>query len=147
MSRNVFRLERVLNFRREAEKLRKIEFVEAKREYEDAEDRLRREEAAVDRLSLEFMDRQLEGISALELKLYADYFRRKKQEITLQRDEVSVLDRAMLEKQETLREAATEKKIMEELKKKKLHEHKRVTAEKERAFLDEIALRARGQEG
>lgn len=147
MQRNVFSLERVLNFRREAEKLRKIEFAEAKREFENAEDRLRREEEAVDRLGLEFMDRQLEGISALELQLYSDYFRRKEREITRQRDEVSVLDRAMLEKQETLREAATEKKIMEELKKKKLREHERVMAEKERAFLDEIALRATGRQG
>jgi len=145
MQRNVFRLERVLNFRREAEKLRRIEFVEAKREYETAENRLRREEEEIDQLSLEFMDRQLAGINALELQLYADYFRRKKQEITQQRDEVCVLDRAMLEKQETLREAATEKKIMEELKKKQQREHERVVAEKERAFLDEVALRARGQ--
>lgn len=144
MQRNGFRLERVLNFRREAEKLRKIEFAVAKREYETAEKQLRREEEAVDRLSLEFMDRQLEGISALELQLYSDYFQRKKQEISRQRDEVCVLDQTMLEKQETLREAATDKKIMEELKKRKLREHERSLAEKERAFLDEVALRAGG---
>lgn len=144
MQRNGFRLERVLNFRREAEKLRKIEFAVAKREYETAEKLLRREEEAVDRLSLEFMDRQLEGISALELQLYSDYFQRKKQEITRQRDEVCVLDQTMLEKQETLREAATDKKIMEELKKRKLREHELSMAEKERAFLDEVALRAGG---
>lgn len=144
MQRNGFRLERVLNFRREAEKLRKIEFAVAKRDYETAEKQLRREEEAVDRLSLEFMDRQLEGISALELQLYSDYFQRKKQEISRQRDEVCVLDQTMLEKQETLREAATDKKIMEELKKRKRLEHERSMAEKERAFLDEVALRAGG---
>jgi flagellar protein FliJ len=146
MQRNVFSLERVLSFRREAEKLRKIEFTVAKREYELAEDKLRREEEAIEKLNLEFMDRQLEGICALELQLYSDFFQKKQQEITQQREEVGVLDRAMLEKQDTLREAATDKKIMEELKKKKVLAHEKVLAEKERNFLDEIALRSRGQE-
>ncbi|MRR58600.1 MAG: flagellar export protein FliJ [Deltaproteobacteria bacterium] len=146
MQKNVFSLERVLNFRREAEKLRKIEFAVAKREFELAEDKLRREEEAIEKLNLEFMGRQLEGIGALELQLYSDFFQMKKQDITQQREEVSVLDRTRLEKQDTLLEAATDKKIMEELKKQKVLAHEKVLAEKERNFLDEIALRSRGQD-
>jgi len=146
MQRNAFRLERVLNFRREAEKLRKLELAAARREYELAEDRLRREEEAMEKLNLEFMERQIEGICALELQLYSEFFRKKKQEITLRREQVNELDRAVLEKRENLMEASTDKKIMEELKKKKVREQEKLMAEKERNFLDELALRPRRQE-
>lgn len=146
MQRNAFRLERVLNFRREAEKLRKLELAAARREYELAEDRLRREEEAMEKLNLEFMERQIEGICALELQLYSEFFRKKKQEITFRREQVNELDRAVLEKRENLMEASIDKKIMEELKKKKVREQEKLMAEKERNFLDELALRPRRQE-
>jgi flagellar FliJ protein len=146
MQRNVFSLERVLHFRKEAEKLRKLDFATAKREYELAEDCLRREEEAIEELNLEFMTRQLEGISALELQLYADFFQKKKQDIICQREEVVKLDRNMVEKKDHLIAAATDKKIMEELKKKKVKAHEKAVAEKEQGFLDEIALRNRGPE-
>jgi flagellar protein FliJ len=146
MQRNVFALERVLGFRREAEKLRKIEFAVARHEYQVAEDRLRREEEAIDKLSMEFINRQMEGIEALELQLYADFFRKKNEEILQQREQVVALDRNMVEKKEVLIEASTEKKIMEELKKKRVRAHQKTVADKEQAFLDEIALRKRGQQ-
>jgi flagellar FliJ protein len=144
MRRNVFKLEKVLHFRRETERLRKMEFAAAKREYEIAEDRLRREEESIDRLALEFMSRQTEGISALELQLYSDFLVQKRESIRLQREHVTTLDQKMSEKKEDLIEAATDKKIMEELKKKKVAAHERSLAEKEQAFLDEIALQGRG---
>ncbi|MDD2319110.1 MAG: flagellar export protein FliJ [Geobacteraceae bacterium] len=146
MQRNVFTLERVLHFRKEAEKLRKLEFATAKQEYELAEDHLRREEEAIEELNLEFMTRQIEGISALELQLYADFFQKKNQDICQQRDEVVKLDRHMVEKKDDLIAAATDKKIMEELKKKKVKAHEKALADKEQGFLDEIALRNRGLE-
>jgi flagellar protein FliJ len=145
MRKNIFTLERVLGFRREAEKLRRIEFAVAKHEYELAEDRLRREEEAIEKLSLEFMNRQIEGIEALELQLYADFFRRKNEELTQQREQVVVLDQKMVEKKEVLIDASTDKKIMEELKKKRVRAHEKIVANKEQAFLDEIALQKRGQ--
>ena len=47
----------------------------------------------------------------------------------------------MDEKREILVEAAKEKKALEILKEKKALEHRRELAEKERLFLEEIALR------
>lgn len=143
MKRNVFTLERVLHYRRETEKLRKQEFALAKREYELAEERLRREEESVEKLNLEFMKRQIDGIGAMELQLYADFFRKKKKDILEQRENVTVLDRKQEEKNSCLVEAATDKKIMEELKKKKIEAHEKALAVKEQAFLDEIALQQR----
>jgi len=144
MRRKVFKLEKVLHFRRETEKLRKMEFAAAKCEYEVAEDRLRREEESMDQVTLEFMDRQIEGINALELQLYSDYLVKKREEVLRQRQQVITLDRKMLEKKEDLIEAATDKKIMEELKNKKVRAHDKAVAEKEQAFLDEIALQGKG---
>ncbi|MGA7829275.1 MAG: flagellar export protein FliJ [Geobacteraceae bacterium] len=146
MQQKGFTLERVLHFRRETEKLRKLDFAAAKEDYELAEDRLRREEEAMEILNLEFMTKQIEGISALELQLYSDFFQKKDQDILCQREEVCTLDQTMVEKQEDLIAAATDKKMMEELKKKKNKAHEKALAEKEQGFLDEIALRNRGLE-
>lgn len=145
MRRNVFNLERVLHFRRETEKLRKMELALARQEHEMAEDRLRREEEAMEKLNLEYMSKQLEGISAYEMQLYADFFRKKKVDILQQRDKVTDLNRQVVEKKDHLIEAATEKKIMEQLKQKKVQAFEKEIAVKEQAFLDEIALQRRGQ--
>jgi flagellar FliJ protein len=146
MQQKVFSLERVLRFRTETEKLRKLDYAAAKEEFEQAEMCLRREEEAMEKLNLEFMTKQIEGISALELQLYSDFFQKKSQDILCQREEVCTLDLAMVEKQEDLIAAATDKKIMEELKKKKIRAHEKVLADKEQGFLDEVALRNRGLE-
>jgi flagellar protein FliJ len=146
MQQKVFTLERVLHFRRETEKLRKLDFATAKQDFEQAEDRLRREEEAMEKLNLEFMTKQIEGISALELQLYADFVQKKSKDIICQREEVTTLDQTMVEKQDDLIAAATDKKMMEELKKKKVKAHEKVVADKEQGFLDEIALRTKGLE-
>jgi flagellar FliJ protein len=146
MQQKVFTLERVLHFRRETEKLRKLDYATAKQDFEQAESFLRCEEEAMDTLNTEFMTRQLEGISAHELQLYSDFFQKKSQDIIFQREEVCTLDKNMVEKQGELIAAATDKKIMEELKKKKIKAHEKVLADKEQGFLDEIALRKRGLE-
>lgn len=144
MRRNVFNLERVLHFRRETEKIRKMELALAKREHEIAEDRLRREEEAMERLNLEYMNKQIEGICAYEMQLYADFFRKKKSDILCQREQVTDLDRKVVEKKDHLIEAATEKKIMEQLKQKRVQAYEKELSVKEQAFLDEIALQRRG---
>lgn len=143
MKRNVFTLERVLHYRRETEKLRKQEFALARREFEMAEERLRREEESIEKLNLEFLKRQIDGIGAIELQLYADFFRKKKKDILAQREKVTDLDRKQEEKNNSLVAAATDKKIMEELKRKKIQAHEKALAAKEQAFLDEIALQQR----
>ncbi len=144
MKRNVFALERVLHYRRETEKLRKQEFAIARREYELAEERLRREEESMEKLNLEFLKRQIDGIGSTEMQLYADFFRKKNNDILEQREKVTVLGRKQEEKNSRLVDAATDKKIMEELKKKKIKAHEKSLAVKEQAFLDEIALQQRG---
>jgi flagellar FliJ protein len=144
MLKNGFRLEQVLNYRREVEKVRTQEFARARRDFEGACERLKSEEQSVTHLNTECLDRQREGISATELQLYSDFFRRKSADIRQQRQEADSLDKRMAEKQDVLAEAAKEKKALETLKEKKVLSHKRAIDDKERFFLEEIALRRNG---
>ena len=77
MHKKAFRLDQVLNYRKEMEKVRKLEFAEAKEELENANSRLKSEEEAVERLDSEFIGRQQEGITGLELQMYSVFFRKK----------------------------------------------------------------------
>lgn len=141
MARKGFALEQVLNYRRELENICTLEYVLARGEFEEACERLISEENRVCRINTEFLDRQREGIAARDLQIYADFFLRKNTSIKQQRREADSLNRTMTEKQDILVEAAREKKVLETLKEKKVLAYKRELAEKERVFLDEIALR------
>jgi flagellar FliJ protein len=144
MRKKIFGLEKVLDFRNEMEKLRKAEFAAARNEFEQAHKLLRSEEERIDRLGMEFMDRQIEGISAMELLMYSDFFRKKDSDIKAQRQAVTALDQTVTEKREILVDASRDKKVLEELKKKKFKAFDKEMDDKERAFLDELALRKGG---
>lgn len=144
MKKKIFGLEQVLTFRKEVEKMHTLEFAAAKQEFELADKLLRREEENLDRLNLEYMDRQLEGIYAIEMQLYADFFRKKESDIKAQRNAVNSLDEKVAEKREILLDTAKEKKVLEGLKEKKHKAHNKIISNNERVFLDEVALRKGG---
>ena len=143
MAKHTFALEQVLNYRKEVERMRTLELVAARQEFEKASDLLEREEKKVVSLNTEFLDRQRDGISAMELQIYADFFQRKSKDIKRQRLEADTLNSRMEEKRDILIGAAKEKKVLESLKEKKVLAQKRELSEKERAFLEELALRNR----
>jgi flagellar FliJ protein len=144
MRKKEFRLDTVLNYRKEMEKVRRLEFAEAEQELKKASVRLKCEEEAVDRLNLEFMDRQQEGITGLDLHLYSFFFRKKNADLRKQRTNVSHLGNEVTEKREILIDAAKSKKVLESLEKKSHMAWQREIAEKEKAHMEEIALRANG---
>jgi len=144
MRKREFRLDTVLNYRKEMEKVRRLEFAEAEQQLQNASVRLKSEEEAADRLELEFMDRQKEGISGLDLHLYSFFFRKKNTDIKKQRKHVSNLHNEVTEKRETLIDAAKSKKVLESLEKKNHMAWQREIAEKEKAQMEEIALRGNG---
>ena len=141
MAQKEFKLEQVLSYRREVEKKCTRDFAVAREEYESACTRLAEEIKSVNQLDEEVQLQQREGISAVELKLYSDFFQRKSLDIRLQRLHSENLNCQMAEKREILVEAAKDKKALEILKEKKALEYRRELAEKERLFLEEIALR------
>ena len=141
MAQKEFKLQQVLNLRQEEEKRCTREFLVAREEYESACLRLEEDINSANRLDQEFQRQQQEGISAVELQIYAEFFQRKSIDIRLQRVETETLNSKMAEKREILVEAAKDKKALEILKEKKALEHRRELAEKERLFLEEIAIR------
>ncbi|MDA8414011.1 MAG: flagellar export protein FliJ [Desulfobacteraceae bacterium] len=144
MSKMIFGLEQVLSYRKEVEKVCKMEFTAAQQEFDGACERLNREEGRVSRLNTEVQERQREGITAMELQIYANFFRRKIVDIDLHRKETATLNDRMAQKRDILVEAAKEKKALETLKEKKLRIHNQDVLNKERIFLEEIALRNKG---
>ncbi len=144
MGKKNFRLETVLRYRKEMEKVRRLEFVEAEQRLEVASRELRRAEEEAERLSTEFVDRQQEGITGLDLHIYSFFFQSKNADIKNRRQNISVLHNEVSERRETLIEAAKGKKVLESLEKKSSMAHKREMAEKEKALMEEIALRSRG---
>ena len=144
MRKKNFRLDTVLNYRKEMEKVCRLEFVEAEQVLENASVRLKCEEEEVDRLNLEFMDRQQAGITGLDLHLYSFFFRKKSADLRTQRTNIRVLHNEVTEKRETLIDAAKGKKILESLEKKNSMAQRRAIADKEKALMEEIALRSNG---
>ena len=145
MAGHEFRLEQVLKFRKEVEKMHQLELATAKQQHESARDRLRSEKAAMEELEQECSQRQLKGIQAKDLQLYGDFSRRKAQEIHELRESLVGLERAVQEKREALLTAAKEKKALEVFKEKKMRDLRLEQLNRERAFLDEIAVQGRMQ--
>lgn len=137
---NGFQLQQVLNYRKEIEKVRKVEFATAKREFESATEVLERHKAEADKARVEYNNKQASVVNAGELQMYADFFRRKTGDIQSQRVQVDSLDREMTERREELMDAAKDKKALELLKERQMAALRRERAEKERAFLEELAI-------
>jgi len=145
MEKRGFKLQQVLNYRREVEKVRSIELADAKRELDRAAERLKREEEHAERVSEEFACKQVVGIDASELQMYSNFIHKKSRVIKEQRQEVGTLDLNVAAKRETLLHAAKDKKVLEIFKDKKLEAHKKELSVKERDFLDEISVQKKGR--
>jgi len=140
MAGKTFELEQVLVYRREMEKLRKQEFASAKQGLEQANQELKRVEELVELLTKEFQRCQQEIGCIDDMRMYSDFFARKREEIKLQKERIVQLDLVMNEKRSHLMEASKEKKVLESLKEKKAEEFRQDMATKERNFLDEISI-------
>jgi flagellar FliJ protein len=142
---NKFELEQVLNYRREIEKVRKLDFVSAKLELEHANEVLNQQESHVDKLTKEFSTRQTELNSIEEMRRYVDFFARKREDIKNQKERIDQLGSIMSDKRDDLLDATRDKKVLESLKEKKAREFKLEMAQKERTFLDEISIQKKSE--
>lgn len=140
MATKTFKLEQVLVYRREMEKLRSQEFANAQQGFDQANRELHQEEERVEELSQEFRCCQNELGCIDELRMYADFFARKRGEIKVQKERLEQLDAAMNACRMELLEASKDKKVLESLKEKKRLEFRREMDHKERNFLDEISI-------
>lgn len=145
MASKRFELEQVLKYRTEVERVRKQEFAVAKQNLERATDHLDREEAQVDGLSKEFCDRHKDLCTIEEVRMYADFFTRKREEIKLQKERIVQLGHVMNDRRETLLDASKDKRVLESLKEKKAQEFRLEMDKKEQLFMDEIAIQKKGK--
>ena len=140
MAGKIFELEQVLVYRREMEKLSKQEFAAARQGHEQANQELEREEELVGLLTQEFQRCQQDIGCIDDMRMYSDFFTRKREEIKQQKEQIEQLGLIMNEKRSDLMEASKEKKVLESLKEKKAAEFRQDVATKERNFLDEISI-------
>ncbi|GFO53350.1 flagellar export protein FliJ [Geomonas sp. Red276] len=140
-----FRLEQVLKFRKEVERIQQLELAKARQQHENAREQLLNEKLALESLTDELAQRQASGIDAKDLQLYGAFARRKSREIEEMRRSVSMLEKAVQEKREALLTAAKEKKALEVFKEKKMRDLRMEQLLKERAFLDELAVQGRSE--
>ena len=145
MATKTFKLERVLVYRREMEKLRSQEFIAAKEDLELANQELQREEEKVKELTQEFCCCQNEIACIDEIRMYSDFFARKRGEIKIKKEQIEELDQVMSDCRIDLLEASRDKKVLESLKEKKKLEFQREMAHKERNFLDEISIQKKSE--
>jgi flagellar FliJ protein len=141
-----FELRQVLNYRLDLERMRKQDFATARQDLDRASDKLEQERDGVATLSKDFVERQSQLNSVVELQLYTDFFARKREEIKTQQERVVALDRVLEDRREELVQATQDKKVLEALKEKKEHAFRQEQQRKERDFLDEMAVQKKGRE-
>ena len=140
MASKRFELEQVLKYRTEVERTCKQEFAVAKLNLEHACERLSQEEVLVEGISKEFCNRQGEMDSIEDIRMYSDFFVRKREEIKNHKEQVDHLGDVVNDRREILLDASKDKNVLESLKGKKAKEFKMAMDKKEQEFMDEIAI-------
>jgi len=105
-----FELHQVLSYRKELERLSKLEFAAAKRKLDEACECLDREKRYAAQLADEFSAVQGQLDSVADLKMYSDFFIRKRGELKEQQLLIEELDRLLELQRQELQLATTEKK-------------------------------------
>lgn len=135
-----FKLEQVLKYRTEIERVRIQELFSARQDFEHATDRLQLQERLLKELAAEFRSCQQELETIDDIQAYCRYINRKQNDVVRGKEEVANLDCIMNQCRETLLDAAKDKKVLESLKEKKAHEFRTVMGQKEQLFMDEISV-------
>ncbi len=139
-----FELEQVLKYRVEVERMRLQDFAAAKRDFEHASDQLVLQEMQMENIANEFCQRHGDMDCIEELRRYADFFSRKREEIKERKERIELLEQVMNDQRETLLDATKDKKVLESLKDKKAKEFRKTMDQKEQAFMDEISIQKKG---
>lgn len=141
-----FDMHQVLNYRVELERLCKQEFAVAKQNLESASELLVQERRCAEQLASEFVTRQDQIDSVVEMQLYADFFARKREDLKECQRRVEMLDRVLEDQRTELQQATKEKKVMERLKEKQEAAFRKEQAHKEGLLLDELSVQKKGKD-
>ncbi len=141
-----FNLQQVLNFRRQHEERKEFELAQAQRVLQQEEDRLAFFIKRQDHCQRELLDRQKEGISPAEVRIYTTYMGFVKERIDWQIEAVNTAKRHVEEKKEALLAARRDRKTLDRLRSRRYQAFLVDSRRKEMKHLDDVALgRFRGR--
>lgn len=139
-----FKLQSVLNYRQSLEAQAQQALAASINRQGELQEEIAQQQQELKRQDQQLRLRQEEGLTIGEIELYETrihHDRRRCAELALQ---LSALEKTIHRHREELLKAARERQIMEELKEKQDAEYRRELERRERAELDEISLRNKG---
>lgn len=139
-----FRLERVLQLRRQMEEEKRRELSIMLFDLRQLEAKLHSLQRDLESCKTEMMtDLEQEELSMARIEVFASYLKRITSSIEEQRELITELHKKIESKKNELLEAIKERKAMESVKARRRTEHDKECAREEMKFLDEIAGIAR----
>jgi flagellar FliJ protein len=136
-----FNLEPLLNHRRYLEEVLQKELADLKIRLEAEKDKLWALRQKKRKTVLQLEEKQTDGRSASEIKLYVDFLEQLLKKVEAQRKKVLEAERLFSLKRQDLVTAMKKRKILERLKEKGLQAYEQEQLKKERNFMDEVAGR------
>lgn len=136
-----FRFEALLAARRHAEEGLQKELAEARRILAAEQAALARQKHARRQCVQDRLRRQRQGFRGPDMLLFHAYLERLEREIEAQQKRVAGAERTVGQKRQALLEAVKKRKMLARLKEKDLDKHLRDLAERERKFMDDVAVR------
>lgn len=139
-----FKLQTVLKYRKTLEDQAQQRLAEL----QSLQARLQQQQTEIDSrfaaFTAQLQQKQQQGLSVLELRLYEEQFGHLRQQSDQLQRQLAELDAQLDQRRQELLVAARERKAIEKLKEKQLAEYLRRLDREERALLDEISLRQKG---
>jgi len=138
-----FRLQKVMEYKEEIEKQRKLELSKAKQRVYDEEEKLKRLQRRDSVCRKQIQEKgTAERIDPREMNLYYQYLKVLHVQMKHQNGCILEAKEVMEEKRKILLEATKERKILEKLKEKKHVEYNLDIARRERFVLDDVTSTA-----
>jgi flagellar FliJ protein len=139
MQKFLFKLQRLLDFRKIREEQAEVEFAKATRVFLHEKELLKQLEiklmSTLDGLKIE----QGKPISLLMLKMFQDYIDRTREGIKFQTTKVAVAAERRQHCLKLYEEASRHRKIVDNLRERKLQQYQEETLHEEQEFLDELS--------
>lgn len=135
-----FHLQQILDFRRQHEEVKELEFAQASRVLRQEEERLTFFRKRRDHYQQELVDRQTAGMSPGEIAIYHAYAEHMKEKIQWQMEALETARKQVEEKKGELLAAQKDRKILDRLRERKHQAFLLDTKRQERKQLDEVAL-------
>ncbi len=139
-----FKLQSVLNYRQSLEDQAQQVLKTSLQQRTTLEEALEQQRNALQQHDDELKRRQQEGLTIAEIDLFESQIQHCRRMSADLQQQLQHLERQIVSEREELLSCARDRQVMEKLKEKQDAEYRRELGRKERALLDEISLRNKG---